>query len=59
LEIRNGFYRLTCAPAITSGEVNIRVADPKMEIGVQVGGEDLAELIDYLQQELNKDKGDV
>ena len=58
VEIRNGFYRLTCVPAITPGEVNIRVADPKMELSIQVGGEDLAELIASMQQELNKGKGD-
>ena len=60
MEIRNGFYKLTCVPAITPGEVNIRVADPKMEIGIQVGGKDLAELIASLVIELNKDnRGDV
>jgi hypothetical protein len=63
MEIRNGYYRLTCVPAITAGEVNIRVADPEREIGIQVGGGDLAELIAYLQlaylqQELNQGKGD-
>jgi hypothetical protein len=45
--------------AIEPGGVCIGVADPKMEIFIGVSGEDLEELIAYLQQELNKDKGDV
>ena len=54
MEIRNGCYRLTYVEAITPGDVCIRVADPKMEIGIQVGGEDLAGLILFLCQQVEK-----
>jgi len=54
VEIGNGCYKLTCWPALTTGEVIVQVADPERQIGIQVGGEDLVELVAYLREEISK-----
>jgi hypothetical protein len=58
MKIGKGCYELACWPALTTGEVIVQVADPERQIAIQVGGEDLVELIAYLKEELSKGAGD-
>ena len=50
MEIRKGLYKLTCIRSKTPGAVCLSVADPGMGMFMEIGGDELATLIDYLQQ---------